>query len=596
MTTLPEPEVNAVVKLVDRLTKERDEARAKAQVETDFSDQMRMERDAARAALREHRAATDDMARKHAEEGARWSMEMGEMSAELAESRAEAKHYMDVGQRELNARLALEADLAARPVVESVEARRLREAFGDVRFEIVDASKTKEIRPGVRSFCLSVKSAEAVNAFLASAPPSSPAVGDDVRRAAEKLIAYTDNGTLRWNPREDGFFMTDEYVEELIERRDALSAALAAAPKQGDDGSKIVRFKLGPDGTLTNIDELSFTTQREIRLDLHDVLESNPDALSSALAAAPKQDDARVTGEERQRLQSRIIELQASVAAERAAHASTRLGYERSEADLEAEVVSLGKELARIKLAPAVERAVDRELREEISAWVQGRAPEALSGSAMRLYLAAMRWLSAPRAPDGEYVEAAVALAEAYVTSTSYPVLMRCKDAFSKLYDARKRGEADHVADASKKVERSPLDIAARELAEARVKAFDGKRDGAEMRATGVWMDLALAHNRYLALRNAGGEVQAEHVNAPQVVDWPSKGRALTNDEVSAIIGGTPAAPPAQETVTLYTLEYNDGQCTGGLLSQTQMEAYSLRAGEHWLAIDARRVEKGGAS
>lgn len=355
--------------------------------------------ESARTGLREHRAATDEMARKHAEEGARWSKEMGELEAEVAKLKAEVDRHKvarrqwseEVGKKEWRIK-ALEADLAARPGVESEKVQALREAWVKAEQCERDSAAWEEpqgsdgiraIRRALRALCESAppaslpvrevvvesKEARAVRAefegmnlnydgvmflkrhldalrdFLASAPPAAAPALSDAKVGASRLMS---DGLNRYSPIEQvrtlhGIELEQwsdlltwieahsapmpEQDQTLVERarhaahvyvRSTMKAAPApverdvdrelreagrawmleptdqkkaplryaldrwlSAPRlasdEYEDGSKIVRFKLGPDGTLTNIDEVSFTTQREIRLDLHDVLEADPD-------------------------------------------------------------------------------------------------------------------------------------------------------------------------------------------------------------------------------------------------------------------------------------------------------------------------------
>jgi hypothetical protein len=79
------------------------------------------ERDTAQAAAHRHLADVSALQDRAMEAEA----EVERLKAEIADARAEAKHYMDVAQRELNTRLALDRALKSRPAVSWPEAMAL---------------------------------------------------------------------------------------------------------------------------------------------------------------------------------------------------------------------------------------------------------------------------------------------------------------------------------------------------------------------------------------------------------------------------------------------------------------------------------------
>jgi hypothetical protein len=529
MTTLPEPEVNAVVKLVDRLTKERDEARTKAQVETDFSDMMRMERDAARddcdaltTALEGRNRLVDECGRvldKHGVGQGALSLRVSKLACALEDARAEALQMREErnaasgeframrDQRDsARAEVAkLKSDLAARPVVESVEARDLRELLRthDYRWDSIKAWPHGALLVG------------RLEAFANSAPPVALPVRD--------VVVESDK------------------VRALREAWNAVSNVQRAsiADCWCDGGTAVIGAALRA------------------------LCESAP-----PVAAPAPSENARVLG-----LMDR----------------NDRLREERD---------SLRAELAALKSAPRHSSAVDRELREALEATAD-EGPDSyasywtrpIGGEGNRRVGRALKsWLSAPRSPDGEYVEAGMAYAEAMANDEATKFI-EAWNTWKALYDARKRGGAatvDVAPDSGvvmsesgvwalekgrepRRVDsastRSPLDLAARELAEADVAYWkstpEGKPFAPSMADRSLYANYARAHNAYLALRNAGGEKNA--------------------------------ATPTQETV--YVAVFNAGDCSWPVTEAERGNYVPPSPVSHWLAIDARRVdEKGGAS
>lgn len=159
----------------------------------------------------------------------------------------------------------------------------------------------------------------------------------------------------------------------------------------------------------------------------------------------------RRPGSERTQFIGRINELEQALGAEREAHARTRLGYERSQADLEREVEALKA------TPPRVEREVDRGLRAALSSHLEWTDPDLyVAGSDRRRAAEAISaWLAAPlpAAPaHDEYTKAAVAFAESWAEDGPSPFDATGR-VFKALYDARKRGEASAA-----EVEASPAE------------------------------------------------------------------------------------------------------------------------------------------
>lgn len=412
---------------------------------------------------------------------------IAELERELKEAREPS-----MGEIVMTERCAgLERELAARPVVETQAAARLREALNAHPYEW---ERIMAWRNGAHLVAC-------IKDLASSTPPASIPVREVVVESeAARELREAWSG-LKAHDRD---LLTNEYYSSTPERNDfraALRAFFASAPP----------------------------------------------------TSAPSE-DVRVSGSERTRLCGRITELELALGAERQAHAETRLGYERSESDLEREVEALRA------TPPRVEREVDRDLRAALPSHLEWTDPDLyVAGSDRRKAAEAISaWLAEPlsAAPaQDEYTKAAVAFAEEFLkgnagTLTEWNAAL---DAWRDIYDARRRGEASAA-----KVDPAPAE-----------------------------------ERRYVVVA-PNGSVLSGLYNEQERTHELEKGyrwfRAVEDH-------GQPK--PADERVTMYVPVFEDNRTAWFYPeSEYRRSAESLKSAGvmYWLALPATVVREGGAS